>query len=193
MKSNSAIVRAICLFLLVMMPVRVGASDLPFEQQSALLLRILAYDRNLDERVDGQVNVVVIYEESEPSSLSEASDMEAALRDIGRSTTISGYRLETYMHPYRGAVAELDYLSRLHATAVYICSGMGGHVVEISGVTQNLSILSFSGVEPWAREGIGVGLVERGGRAKIIVNLPSTRAEGADLDASLLRHSEVLQ
>ena len=193
MKLSCTIVRALCLVFLSLLPVRVSANDLPYEQQSALLLRILAYDRNLHERVDAQVNFVVIYEEADPESVAEAHAIESALREIGRNTTVAGYRLETYTHPYRGAVAELDYLSRLHATAVYLCSGMGGHVAEVSGVTQSLSILSFTGVEAWAREGIGVGLIERGGRARIVVNLPATRAEGADLDAGLLRHAEVLQ
>jgi len=193
LKSISAMFRALCLIFLAIMPVGVSAGDLSFEQQSALLLRILAYDRNLDERVDGQVNIVIIYEEDDVESVTEARSMEAALREIGRSTTVSGYRLETFTHPYRGAVAELDYLSRLHATAVYICSGMGGHVAEISGVTQSLSVLSFTGVEAWTREGLGVGLIERNDRARIVVNLPATRAEGTDLDAGLLRHAEVLQ
>jgi hypothetical protein len=190
---GSTIFKALCLLFVALLPVRVSAGDLPYEQQSALMLRILAYDRNLDQRVDTQVNVVVLYEESQPDSVAEARAIEAALREIGRSTTVAGYRLETYAHPYRGAVAELDYLSRLRATAVYLCSGMGGHVTEITGVTQSLSVMSFSGVDAWVHDGLGIGLVERGGRARIVVNLPAARAEGADLDAGLLRHSEVLQ
>ncbi len=190
---NSTIVRAICLFFIAILPIRVCAGDLPYEQQSALLLRILAYDRNLDSRIDTQVNVVVLYEETDADSVDEARAMEAALREFGRSTTVSGHRLETYSHPYRGAVAEVDHLSRLRATAVYLCSGMGGHVSEISGVTQSLSVMSFSGERDWVRDGLGIGLVESDGRARIVVNLPASRAEGADLAAGLLRHSEVLQ
>jgi hypothetical protein len=54
-------------------------------------------------------------------------------------------------------------------------------------------VVSSSGVESMVRRGLSIGFVERDGRPALLINLPSTKAEGADLDAAVLRLAEVIR
>jgi hypothetical protein len=60
-------------------------------------------------------------------------------------------------------------------------------------VTRKRSILSFTSVESLVKSGLSVGLVVRDAKPTILVNLPASKAEGAELDPALLKVSEVLK
>ena len=53
------------------------------------------------------------------------------------------------------------------------------------------AVLSMTLNTAYIKSGLSVSFSEGEDRIKVIINLPAARAEGADLDASLLRISEV--
>jgi hypothetical protein len=167
--------------------------DLPPRHQALLLLRVLAYDRNLKARVGGSATVLVLYRPGDPASEARRGALRSAFEEVSREVVVSGLPVAVEEVPYRTA-AELDAkLESSHAAMVYVDRALEGSLGEITQLTRRRGVLSADGSRSMVEAGVAVGIIARSGRAAVIVNLPVSRQEGANLDASLLAVAEVLR
>jgi hypothetical protein len=168
------------------------ADDIPATQQSYLIIRILAYDRNVRDRSGGsQVNVVVVYKAGLSASEAVQGNVVGALQTAAGTANVGGLPVNVFAVPYDATLE--GKVTAAHAAAVYICPGLESEVATIQAMTRKDRVLSFTDVEPNVKGGLSVGLVLRDGKPKILVNLSAAQAEGADLDSALLRVSEVIK
>ena len=157
--------------------------------ESLLLLRVLAYDRNVAKRAGKTVTIAVVYKPGDSESESMRSQMANALTEAAKKVTVAGLPVKVVS---LGVTGNLDSdLSGMKPTAVYVCPGLADAVSGISRVTRARSILSFAGNEKYIASGLSIGVIRRASKAAIMVNLPSSKAEGAALDAALLRVADV--
>ncbi|WP_224373008.1 YfiR family protein [Hyalangium versicolor] len=170
-----------------------AAEDLPPDRQAALMLRVLPYDRNLRERAPEAVTIAVLYREGRAESEAYGLDMAAALQDAARGAQIRGLPVRIVSIPYASPEALEAAVSRSQVTAVYFCPGLTDAEESILGVTQRYKVLSFSGRESDVRQGLSIGLLRRGSKAGLLVNLRAAIAEGAELQPEMLAVSEVLR
>lgn len=170
------------------------AAELAPKQQALLAARVLAYDRNLKRRSNGKVAAIaVLYQEGDQASESQSLDMSSALEELTASATIDELPVRVATIAYSGA-AELDKkLLQLHPVALYVCPGMGDVLSVVSMVARKRAILTITSTGAYVKAGLSIGLLRLEERPLIVVNLPAARAEGADLDAALLRIAEVLK
>jgi len=78
-------------------------------------------------------------------------------------------------------------------SVLYVCGGMADAVERTSAMARAHRILTMTGTEAYVKMGISVGLVRRGDKAKLLINLPSVHAEGAEIDSSLLAITELIR
>jgi hypothetical protein len=170
------------------------ADELPPKQQALLAVRVLAYDRNLHKRVGARAaNVVILFQEGNQTSESLSIDMTGALEDISATSTIDGLALKVTALAYNGA-AELDAkLAALHPAAVYVCPGLGDAIAAITATAHRRAVLTMTNTGQYIKAGLSIGLLHGEDRPVLIINLPATKAEGADLDAALLRLANVIR
>lgn len=167
--------------------------DLPPRHQALLLLRVLAYDRNLRARVGSSATVLVLYKPGDPASEARRGALRSAFEEVAREVVVSGLPVAVEEYPYRSA-AELDAkLEGSHAAMVYVDHALEGNLLEITQLTRRRGVLSADGSRAMVEAGLAVGIIARSGRAAVIVNLPVSRQEGANLDAALLAVAEVLR
>lgn len=168
------------------------AAEVPPAHQSILLLRTLAYDRNLPARAGALVTIAVVFNPNDEGSELTQSDMVSALRDAAESLLVSGLPVRVIAVPYRDAAALETTLARARVSAVYLCSGLS-RIDAISAITRRHAILSTTGTASYLALGIGIGFVSRDDRSVLIVNLVAVRAEGTAFDAAMLRFAELLK
>jgi hypothetical protein len=182
----AALAAALCAF-----PAR--GEELPPRHQALLLLRVLAYDRNLKSRVGGNATVLVLYRPGDPASEARRTALHNAFEEVAREVVVSGLPVVVEEVPYRTA-AELDAkLETSHSAMVYVDHALEANLAEITQLTRRRGVLSADGSRSMVEAGVAVGIVARSGRAAVIVNLPIARQEGANLDAALLAVAEVLR
>lgn len=175
--------------LLAMGIARVDAAEIPPDKRALILMRVLAYDRNLAGRSGEVVRVAVLYRAGDARSEQAAGELVGAAGSAQRS--VAGKPVQLVSVAFAADTLERD-LARAGASAVYVSSGLSGVTSQISDVTQRRKALSLSSEEELVQSGLAIGLVRRGDRAVILVNLVAARAEGADLSADLLRLAEVV-
>jgi hypothetical protein len=169
-----------------------GADGIPADKRALIVLRVLAYDRNLPQRADEVVRLAVIYRFGDRSSESAAEALIASLRGDAGKVMVASRPLRVVGIPYSAQGVEGD-LVRAGVAAAIVCPGLGGEVGAISLASRKHSILTFTDDEQMVRAGLSIGVVRRADRAAILVDLVAARAEGADLSADLLRLAEVVR
>lgn len=158
--------------------------------EAALILRVLSYDRNLRQRASDRVTVLAIH----GGSAGDCDGLVRALNQLGRAVSVSGLRTRAVLHAWNGE-SDLQSAARSnHASVLYVCPGFDANIEQISAASRRASLLSISSREADVRAGLTVGIVRRGsGTPQLLVNVRSAEAEGARLDAALLRIATVVR
>jgi hypothetical protein len=170
-----------------------AADDLSPSKQAALLLRVLPYDRNFPKRVTDTVTIAVVYRERNLKSETYALDVAMALKDLARTVRPRNVPVRVLSIGYSSPEEFEALIGQNRAAAIYLCPGLNDVVESIAETTRSYKVLSFSGRESDLRETASVGLLRRGTRPALVVNLRTAQAEGADLEPELLALSEILR
>jgi hypothetical protein len=165
---------------------RAAAEPLPAKNQALLLLRILAYDHNIANRVDNKKVTILVVGKSD----SDGADLSNALKEIAKSTKLSGNAIQVSRVTFDEKTFDL---SKMKAAAVSLAPGLSDNVAAITGGSQKSKVLSFTGSPEFVSSGVAVGFGNDSGKPVIWVNLAAAKSEGADLDVALLRVAKLVK
>jgi hypothetical protein len=170
-----------------------SADTVPAKAQAPLVLRILAYDHNLANRANGKkVTIAVVYKAANSDSDDAAGELANNIAQIGKTTTLSNNAINVVRIPYSDKTFDAD-IQRAHASAVYVAPALGNDLGTITATTQSRKLLSFTGNQDYVAAGVSVGFTSDSDRTTILINLPASRNEGADLDVALLRVAKIVK
>jgi hypothetical protein len=163
--------------------------------EAAMVLRILNYDRSLSSRVSsgGRVTLIALYDPSDASSRRFCEDLSRAVVQLGRVVRVGGKRAHAELVAYSGTADLIERGRAARAVGVYVCPGLESRTAAISAATRSARLLSMTPAEAEVRAGLTVGLVRGGSQLRLFVNVTAARAEGARLDAALLRLATVVR
>jgi hypothetical protein len=162
-------------------------------REAALILRILSYDRNLPQRASNAVVVMVVYAPGNAASEGERSRIVAAINQLGSRATVANMPARAIDHAFRDAATMQAAARSNRVAAIYVCTGLAGATGPISESARAIPTLTMSSDADSVRHGLGVALVSAGAQVRLIVNLPATEAQGARLDAAVLRLAEIIR
>jgi len=163
---------------------------LPARHQALLLLRVLAYDRALPARAGDVATVAVAYRPGDPPGEARRDALLDALREVATTFSVGGLPVKVVAIPW-SPEQFADRLRDSRAAGVLVVGALLEEAATIARITRKERVLSLTEDRAAVERGVAVGLVHRGRRAGVIVNLAAARAEGADLDAALLAVAEV--
>jgi hypothetical protein len=170
---------------------RAWAGEVPPDRQGTLILRSLAYDRNLKTRAAAAVSVLVLFRNGNQPSESMKTDMVGAFEELAKSVTVLGRPVNVSSHPFVDAASFEEKVRGVQAAVVYVCTGFDGSLAPISEVTRRRSALSVASSETYLAGGLSIAIVARGTKPTIALNLPASQAEGCEWDPMFLRLAEI--
>jgi hypothetical protein len=177
----------------VLMARPAAADPVPARAQAPLVLRILAYDHNLANRLDGKkVTIAVVYKAGNSESDDAAGELVNLIGQIAKSTTLSNNAINVVRIAYSDKTFDSE-VQRAHPAAIYVAPALGNELAAITATTQARKLLSFTGNQEYVAVGVSVGFASEGDHTTILINLPASRNEGADLDVALLRVAKIVK
>lgn len=196
LEKTSLLTRAVWLVLttvVLVSPASIARAErlAPSQRQALLLLRVLSYDRNIEDRVKDTVTVAVLYDPKNKASVAMQMEMVAAIEMLSAKVTVSGRVVRVVSVPYERDAKLFQQIRG--AAAVYVCSGLDDHVSAISEATQRESVLSVTGQKGYVKAGLSIGIVSRGRKFVMLVNLEASRSEGVSLSAAFLAVAEMVE
>ena len=159
----------------------------PAALQAALIVRILAYDHRTGQRPPGPVAVAILQADGRRPAVA------GALEQLLRGGSFPGHDVQISLLGF-GSPRQLGAaLASLKPVLIYVPRELEAEAGAISQATRSAQVLSIGETEGSVRGGLALGIVRRKARAGLIANHAALHAEGADLDAALLRLCEPVQ
>lgn len=187
-------IRAVSVLVLALV---IGAAlparaDEAADKQALVLLRLLAYDRQLARKARRTVVVAVVRDDRDPASRRSAGAMAGALRSGARAVTVIGKPVtvvEIAAGPLLG-----DRLRDLEVDAMFLASGLEAELPEVTRAARARPCLTFGDASAYMRRGVAIvlGTDQRLRRITISVDLEAARGQGAHLSAELFRVAKVV-
>lgn len=182
---------ALAALALLAAPAALAEEEVPMAQQAVLLLKILKFDRSLESRAGDAATIAIIYLENNRESEAVRVELQGALETAAHTVPFP-LPVKVVRLPYSASKID-DDLNAARPTAAYVAPGLAAQLPTLSKATRKNAVLTFTSDEAAVRAGLSVGLVARGDRPGLLVNLPAAKAEGADLSSDLLRLSQVIR
>jgi hypothetical protein len=179
--------------LLVLLHPRPAAAAEPMplsaDLQVPLILKVLTYDRHFEAKAGRELFVGVVYDQADPDSLKAASSIfETLLRFSGK--TIKRLPIRQQLVP----VANLTRIvPAMGISVLYVAPGNARNLAALTRFSQENHVTTVTGVPDYVRQGVALGIDVAQDRPQILINLASSKAEGSEFDASLLRISTIVK
>jgi hypothetical protein len=162
------------------------------DRQVTLLLKILTYDRQIEAKAGKELVIGIV---SVPRDLGAAKASEAVLTTLHsfREKTVKRLPLDYYTQTYSTPDKLESWIRSKKISVLYVTPGHDSHLDEILRICQKLKITTTTGVPGYVRKGVAVGIGARQSKPQILINLTSSRREGSEFDASLLRIATIIK
>lgn len=163
----------------------------PVEVQVPLLVKVLGFERTLAMRHGSEVVIAIAYQ---PDFRASRLAMEGVIETARKGRfSVHGRTIRWVPVPVQDSAQLGAAIADRRAAVVYFAPLRAVDVRSLARVAADGHVVSVTGVPQYVREGVSVGIDERGGRPRILVHLTAARAAGADFAAPLLQLADVLQ
>ena len=165
-----------------------GQSKLPVDLEAAIVLRALAYDRNLKQRAESGIHIAVVTKNNDRTS----TELASAFRKAGKNG-VSGIPVEASVVAFESSAQLTDLIDDMGFNLLYIHSSVETALSSIQQVARSKKIPSVGGTKEIVEKGASFGVYIAGDLPKLVVNINTSRLEGLDLSAELLGIATVIQ
>ena len=153
-----------------------------------ILLRALAYDRGFDERVQGAVDVAILYREALPQSKQCMTD-ELAMQAELAQVKLKGHDIVLTAVELGGATLD----AAKDAELWFVCPGLDGDLLSITAEAEKRHRITAAQSRSYVQKGIVLGIEEGDSESTLYVNLPASKKVGAEFDSQLLGVATVIR
>ncbi|KPK77859.1 MAG: hypothetical protein AMJ89_01670 [candidate division Zixibacteria bacterium SM23_73] len=196
MKMKSKIM-AIALFLLILwLPLlQTEAKEempVPPRVQIPILLKVLTYDRNFERKVGDKLVIGILYDSQDDDS----KKIKEKLLDVLDSLSGKTVKDAPFTYVDLGYSSEESLRNSIvskNIDVLYLAPGGVLYLKSIVQISQKYKILTITGVPDYVKKGISVGIGLKDKKPEIWINLGSTKAEGSDFTANLLKLCKIIR
>jgi hypothetical protein len=158
-----------------------------------LLLKILTYDRSFEFKARQAVTIVIAFDPHDPASVAAKDAMLRTLQQVS-GRTVKNLPIKWTTVEFRDPASFDRAVRAARANVLYVAPGLGDQLSAILKTSRSYAITTATGVPDFVQRGIAVGIgIKAGNKPDILINLPTSRSEGSEFDASLLRIATVVK
>ena len=178
---------ALVLFALAIAAAGALADGSPTDRRALVMLRVLAYDKHLNERAHDSIKYLIVHRRDDDGAACATRWVESF--DKIKKVKIDGRSVQILVHALDKS-ADLDRaLKELDVTALIACEGLP--IGDVAKLTRAHKVLSFAMREDDVVAGLSVAIVPGKDpdkpRDEIVVNPRAAAAEGVKFDAGLMQ------
>lgn len=162
----------------------------PGEVQIPLLLKVLTYDRNFQLKAIRGLKVGIVYSSKDKESVKARDEIVKAFAAF--SGTVKQTTMTTVPIDFVDAAAFEKAVKSTEVNVFYLCPGTAASIEAITKLSHVARITTITGVPSYVEKGIAIGIDVKTGKPQILINLPNSKSEGSQFDASLLRIAAIV-
>lgn len=190
---NRAVKHLVTVTLAAMMVLPAHAQEVvvPIPLQVELLVKLAAYDRNMDARVGARFRTLILTKAGNGESQRVATQVKAALAE---RPTIAEHPHDEEVVPFSDGPGLVQTIKSRRAALVYVTPGFtNAEVAAMVNALNGVDVLTASAVPDHVKHGIVLGFDLSSGRTNLMVNLKQANKQNVSLGANVLRLMTVIQ
>jgi hypothetical protein len=156
-----------------------------------LLIKVLKYDHNLTVRCPDEIRIGVISRTGNQDSLSFAQKIVDAFKANSRRK-LKGLKIVVEPVEVSSPSEIFKVVDEKNINNLYFSSGLGEILPAATKFATVKNILTMSGESDCTRSKIGVCVISRSQKPKLVINPNIAKQQGAKIDGSLLLISRML-
>jgi HD-like signal output (HDOD) protein len=154
------------------------AEELAPAGQALLLLRLLAYDRQLTSRAQDAVTVAIVWDPGDAAGAAQRDALIAAFSKVAMEFTVAG--LPVRWVAIASTAADLTaQLGQSRASAAMLVGAAARNPQAVCRATRAAGVLSMSADRAAVEACAAVGLLQRAGKTMVLINLEAAGARRA--------------
>lgn len=189
----------LALVLLLGLVARVGNAHADVSEADAMnaarrvlvVLRILAYDKDLPARIASDDVPILVVSTAAPQNRAERATWQAGFAMLPK-VKVAGRSVRVIAIDFDNERAFDQAVATHRPAAVIIAGELAGELAAIRRVSRARHAVSFSTRERDVAAGVAVAVIPSDRRDEIVINLGAARAEGARFGAGLLQLARVV-
>jgi hypothetical protein len=139
------------------------------------------------------VQITVVYVASDPESVQVKDEILKTLQLVA-DRTIKNVPITAVALEYKDPKALAAAVRSGGINVFYIAPGNADSLTELLRLSHTRGITTATGVPEYVQRGVAIGIgIKADKKPDILINLPSSRQEGSEFDASLLRIATVVK
>lgn len=156
-----------------------------------IALRVLAYDKALEERTPDEVATVVLLARNADASHVARARWQAGFALLPK-VKVGGRPVRVVAIDFEGARSLDTLVAALAPTAMIVMSDLAADVPAIRAASRAHHVLTIADREELVRAGLAVGLVAGHEHDEIVIDVDAARAEGVRFGAGLLQLARIV-
>lgn len=179
--------------LLLFLPLTQGKTQhivVPVQVQIPLLLKVISLEKNFSSYGD-IYTIGVLFQDSFERSRALKDDI-LPMNGMKHIALLNGTPVDFVPLEIRSEEDIEKQLSAKNIKAVYITPLRSIDITVVSKLTKRLKIISLTGVPEYVEAGISVGVGIEGEKSKVLINLASSKEEGADFSSKVLSIARII-
>ena len=165
----------------------------PPDVQITLLLKILTYDRSFAVKAKSQVMIGVVYVAGDAESVKAKDDILKTLQ-LFADRPIKGVPIKAVALEYKDPKSLAETVRSQGINVFYIAPGNANTLTELLRMSHTRGITTATGVPEYVQRGVAIGIGKKADqKPDILINRSSSRQEGSEFDASLLRIANIVK
>jgi hypothetical protein len=171
---------------------RAQKMPVPINTQVTLFSKILTFDRNLRSRAGKEINIGIVYQKNFRTSF-DAQDRFITAMAENQIKEIDGISVHCLPVELNNVIDLTKIIQENNIDILYITPMRSFDLEKIIDHTKASQTLTITGVPEYVEAGLAVGIGLKNDKPMIIINLTTSKAEGADFSSQLLKLAKVLQ
>lgn len=179
---------ALALVLAGTAPLALAEPALPTDITAMLTLKVLTFDRNLEQRAGAEVVVALVYAEGDEGFADSLAKSFEGYSD----KKINGIPFSVTKHAYADLAGLSAWADSAKPAVIFLSPGMKGETGSIHGLASTKKIMTAGPDGDFPAKGASLGFEVADGKPKIVINRDKSTEEGVDFSANLLSIAKVL-
>jgi len=179
--------------LFFLSPTSADEAGLPSEVFTAIMLKALSYDRNIDRQAKDKVVIGIVNDASAQGFASEVKDnivkVQSTFLVKGKPIDASLVTLDKTFDKAKF----VDQLKQLNISVLVVAVNDSSSVNNILQVTKELQVNSICGIPGCAKDGVGLEIIQNDNKPRMFSNLDSLKQEGSDYNSKFLAMCEAVR
>ena len=188
----------ICIFLLGLINVSIAEEILPAEKLTALTLKVLDYDRSLENRTQDEITVAIVCPLKNERH-SYAIELLKSFKEAEKKSQIRNLPFKTeiiHLHEHTNIDSQKlrDILIEKEVDVIVTVEHLEDQRVLFDEAKElKINTISATSEARCFKNGLAVGIALRNNRPKIFINIKNAENEGSDYSGKLLSLCTIIE